>query len=50
MRVAVIVLGDVGRSPRMQYHAYSLANLDEVKEVILIGSNNLVIKVSKIVS
>ncbi|KAJ6261510.1 hypothetical protein Dda_4180 [Drechslerella dactyloides] len=25
-RVAVLVLGDIGRSPRMQYHAISLAN------------------------
>ena len=25
--VAVLVLGDVGRSPRMQYHALSLASL-----------------------
>lgn len=24
-RVCVVVLGDVGRSPRMQYHALSLA-------------------------
>lgn len=24
-RVAVVVLGDIGRSPRMQYHALSLA-------------------------
>lgn len=24
-RAAVVVLGDVGRSPRMQYHALSLA-------------------------
>ena len=24
---AVLVLGDVGRSPRMQYHAVSLANI-----------------------
>lgn len=24
-RVAVLVLGDIGRSPRMQYHAISLA-------------------------
>ena len=37
MRIAVIVLGDVGRSPRMQYHACSLSNLDGIKEVILIG-------------
>src|SRR4051812_42659712 len=25
-RVVVLVLGDIGRSPRMQYHAISLAN------------------------
>ena len=25
--VAVVVLGDVGRSPRMQYHATSLAGM-----------------------
>jgi hypothetical protein len=25
-RVGVVVLGDLGRSPRMQYHALSLAN------------------------
>lgn len=36
-RVAVISLGDLGRSPRMQYHAHSLAKLDDVKEVSLIG-------------
>eukprot|EP01117_Protostelium_nocturnum_P003018 TRINITY_DN13946_c0_g1_i1.p1 TRINITY_DN13946_c0_g1~~TRINITY_DN13946_c0_g1_i1.p1 ORF type:complete len:462 (-),score=116.63 TRINITY_DN13946_c0_g1_i1:26-1297(-) len=35
MRVAVMVLGDVGRSPRMQYHALSLAN--NGKQVDLIG-------------
>ena len=35
--VAVIVLGDLGRSPRMQYHAYSLSRLDNIKEVLLIG-------------
>ena len=26
MRAAVLVMGDIGRSPRMQYHALSLAN------------------------
>jgi len=26
-RVHVVVLGDVGRSPRMQFHALSLANV-----------------------
>jgi beta-1,4-mannosyltransferase len=25
-RACVVVLGDIGRSPRMQYHALSLAN------------------------
>ena len=35
MRTAVIVLGDLGRSPRMQYHAVSLA--DGGGEVDLIG-------------
>merc|ERR1719424_1017152 len=36
-RVAVLVLGDVGRSPRMQYHALSLARSPEVAHVTLIG-------------
>jgi beta-1,4-mannosyltransferase len=36
-RVVLIVLGDIGRSPRMQYHAYSLSNLETVNEVILLG-------------
>ena len=35
--VAVVVLGDVGRSPRMQYHALSLAYLKDVKKVTLFG-------------
>ena len=35
MRTAVIVIGDPGRSPRMQYHAVSLA--DAGSEVDLIG-------------
>ena len=26
MKAAVVVLGDIGRSPRMQYHSLSLAN------------------------
>jgi len=34
-RVAVIVLGDLGRSPRMQYHALALA--DAGAAVVLIG-------------
>ena len=35
MRTAVIVIGDLGRSPRMQYHAVSLA--DAGSDVDLIG-------------
>lgn len=35
--VVVLVLGDVGRSPRMQYHALSLAEHDEGTEVALVG-------------
>src|SRR6266478_10214777 len=34
-RVAVVVLGDLGRSPRMQYHALALA--DHVADVDLVG-------------
>ena len=35
--IAVVVLGDTGRSPRMQYHALSFANLNETNRVSLIG-------------
>jgi hypothetical protein len=36
--VAVIVLGDTGRSPRMQYHALSFSSLNPlIGEVTLIG-------------
>lgn len=35
MHVVVIVLGDLGRSPRMQYHAQSL--LKEGHTVSLVG-------------
>lgn len=34
-KVSIVVLGDVGRSPRMQYHAISLA--DEGYSVEIIG-------------
>ena len=36
--VAVVVVGDIGRSPRMQYHSLSLAN-DGNYNVDLIGVN-----------
>lgn len=32
--VQVLVLGDVGRSPRMQYHAHSITKLDAFVELI----------------
>ena len=35
-RVAVMVLGDIGRSPRMQFHALSLSNLPDPTQVIII--------------
>lgn len=38
MRTAVIVLGDLGRSPRMQYHAVSLAEGGEVDLIGLEGA------------
>ncbi|KAF0755132.1 hypothetical protein AaE_005075, partial [Aphanomyces astaci] len=34
--VVVLVLGDVGRSPRMQYHAVSLSKMPNTK-VTLVG-------------
>ena len=37
MSVVVAVLGDVGRSPRMQYHASSFASQSFVEKVTLIG-------------
>lgn len=33
----VLVLGDVGRSPRMQYHALSLARAPSTQRVFLVG-------------
>ena len=33
----VLVLGDIGRSPRMQYHALSLAEAEPIKRVTLMG-------------
>lgn len=36
-RTAVVVLGDVGRSPRMQYHCISLASTIKGMEVDLVG-------------
>jgi beta-1,4-mannosyltransferase len=35
--VAVVVLGDLGRSPRMQYHAKSLAQMAGVRRVSQVG-------------
>jgi beta-1,4-mannosyltransferase len=35
--VIVLVLGDIGRSPRMQYHALSLVKMGTVSRVTIIG-------------
>lgn len=35
--IVIVVLGDLGRSPRMQNHAYSCAALPEVARVSLVG-------------
>eukprot|EP01041_Mallomonas_annulata_P004887 gene4887-9746_t len=35
--VVVIVLGDIGRSPRMQYHSASLAKLETISHVSIFG-------------
>lgn len=37
MRVAVVVVGDVGISPRMQYHALSLAKEGKLVDVVACG-------------
>jgi beta-1,4-mannosyltransferase len=37
MDVAVVVLGDVGRSPRMQYHVVSLSRAPWVRSVLVVG-------------
>ncbi len=34
---AVLVVGDAGRSPRMQYHTLSLANIAGMERVYLVG-------------
>lgn len=35
--VAIVVLGDIGRSPRMMYHAQSFAENDFVTDIIGYG-------------
>ena len=34
MRVTIVVLGDIGRSPRMQYHALALAHASADVDVV----------------
>ena len=36
-RAVVLVLGDLGRSPRIQYHASSLSQLESISSVIQVG-------------
>lgn len=38
-QVQVVVLGDVGRSPRMQYHCLSLVQQDYKVELVGYGGN-----------
>lgn len=38
-QIQVVVLGDVGRSPRMQYHCLSLVQLDYKVELVGYGGN-----------
>ena len=35
--VVIIVLGDLGRSPRMQYHALSLLQQKSIEKVSIVG-------------
>lgn len=37
LNVGVLVLGDIGRSPRMQYHALSLTKKENIKKVNIVG-------------
>ena len=37
VHAVVITLGDLGRSPRMQYHAQSLCQMDELSRVTAVG-------------
>ena len=39
LRVCVVVLGDVGRSPRMQYHMLSLVNTGHQVDVVGYGGS-----------
>ncbi|KAK7870720.1 hypothetical protein R5R35_009872 [Gryllus longicercus] len=41
-RVSVVVLGDVGRSPRMQYHSLSLANEGFIVDLIGYSGSELI--------
>ncbi|XP_003390371.1 PREDICTED: chitobiosyldiphosphodolichol beta-mannosyltransferase-like [Amphimedon queenslandica] len=46
-RVQVVVLGDIGRSPRMQYHSHSLALQDFDVDIIGYGGSQLIPSLSK---
>lgn len=39
--VAILVLGDIGRSPRMMYHAQSFAETGFVTDIIGYGGPNV---------
>lgn len=44
-RIQVVVLGDVGRSPRMQYHSLSLVQQEFTVDLIGYGGNKLIVMV-----
>ena len=41
IKVCVLVLGDIGRSPRMQYHALSCANAGFQVDLVGFGGENV---------
>lgn len=45
-RICIVVLGDVGRSPRMQYHALSCAKAGFQVELLGFGGNSFNSKTS----
>ena len=41
MRICVVVLGDIGRSPRMQYQSLSLAEQGHVVDILGYGGSQV---------
>ena len=45
-RIQVLVLGDIGRSPRMQYHALSISKLGGIVDLIGYDGNRNVQRIT----